>query len=69
MELPASVKLFYERVFMEKFIQAAGPESFDESFDRDICTAINPTVERLVSEAGTEAGLQYREYILRTGGF
>jgi len=66
MELPASVKLFYERVFMEKFIQAAGPESFDESFDRDI---INPTVERLVSEAGTEAGLQYREYILRTGGF
>ena len=60
----SAAKVFYERVFMEKFIQAAG----EESFDRDFITAISPTIERLVREAGTQAGLAYREHVISTGG-
>ena len=60
----SAAKVFYELVFMEKFIQAAG----EESFDRDLVTAINPTIERLVREAGTQAGLAYREHVICTGG-
>ena len=59
----SAAKVFYERVFMEKFIQAAG----EESFDRGDEITISPTIERLVREAGTQAGLAYRGHVISTG--
>ena len=55
--MSAAVMTYYGRRFMEKFIQAAGEKSINENYN----VAIDPVIDRIVSEAGTEAGLALTE--------
>jgi hypothetical protein len=60
--LALATQVYYSRRFMEKFIQAAGEEAVNENLN----LAIDPQVDRIVSEAGTEAGLALRKHYLRS---
>ena len=62
--LPCAIS-FYGRAFVEKFIQACGEDALSSP---TLAVAISPEIELLVREAGTWAGLQYRRYLLLTGG-